>query len=154
MRKVDSLISQHQIDVSHFDGGKHRKIKWEKVNINCPVCGKEFITQPGHPREKKTCSYSCSNIFFRSGENNPNFKHGFSSWKKEYRQICFRHYPYKCALCPWDKIVEVHHIDGNNSNNDIDNLIPLCANHHRLTECKQYKKEIDKQILEFKKQNP
>ena len=38
----------------------------------------------------------------------------------------------KCAVCGFDKIVELHHKDRNRKNNNISNLIPLCPNHHRM----------------------
>lgn len=45
----------------------------------------------------------------------------------------------KCANCDIDEwlgekiILEVHHIDGNNENNERDNLVGLCPNCHSLT---------------------
>lgn len=38
----------------------------------------------------------------------------------------------KCGVCGNDKIVELHHIDGNRENNSVENLIYLCPNHHRI----------------------
>jgi hypothetical protein len=34
-----------------------------------------------------------------------------------------------CCICHQTGI-EIHHIDGDHSNNEWDNLIPLCRNHH------------------------
>ena len=34
-------------------------------------------------------------------------------------------------VCGEDKIVTVHHMDGNHQNNDITNLVPLCPTHHQ-----------------------
>ncbi len=40
---------------------------------------------------------------------------------------------FKCRYCDENKvgILDVHHIDGNHKNNNIENLVYLCANHHR-----------------------
>ena len=38
----------------------------------------------------------------------------------------FRH---RCAICGADR-PQIHHIDGDPSNNNVDNLLPLCPNHH------------------------
>ena len=76
-RKLKALIIQYELDSSHLNGSKAiiaKNTKWEKSIINCPICENEFETQVGHPREKKTCGYACSNTFFRSGPDNPNWK--------------------------------------------------------------------------------
>jgi len=36
-----------------------------------------------------------------------------------------------CVLCGYNISVDVHHIDENKENNDLDNLITLCPNCHR-----------------------
>jgi hypothetical protein len=112
------------------------------------VCGTPFIVSQGAPREKKTCSYACSNTLFRSGVNNGNRKEPGTHTSRErlYRDPCFTRYEEKCVICDWDISVDVHHIDGNHDNNDIDNLIPLCANHHRMAHMSKYKDEIKQKI--------
>lgn len=38
-------------------------------------------------------------------------------------------------MCGWSEhleVLEVHHIDGDRSNGDIDNLVVLCPNHHAV----------------------
>lgn len=44
----------------------------------------------------------------------------------------------KCVICSFDKIVDLHHIDGNKKNNKKVNLIGLCPNHHFLIHKKRY----------------
>ena len=89
-RMVKKELEQH--NTSHFivNGSKP---KWKRVQKNCPVCGTMFTTMLGHSREKITCSHSCSNTLFRSGERNPNWKHGLNkkrdrSMMKQYCEIC------------------------------------------------------------------
>lgn len=85
----------------------------------CPVCKKM------HAKKSATCSYSCSNSYFRSGPDNPN-------WKQEsYRTTCFYHHDKKCVVCDESNIVEVHHFNGNHSDNRPENLVPLCPTHHQ-----------------------
>ena len=87
-------------------------------------------------REKKTCSISCSNTLFRSGENNGNWKEineydsRTSSFAIKYRKICFDNHKHECVVCGENKILDVHHFDENKFNNNPDNLIPICATHH------------------------
>lgn len=102
----------------------------------------------GHPKEKMTCSHSCSNTYFRSGVNNPNHKNG-----DNYRTICFHYHKKECIICGEDKIVSVHHYDENHDNNEITNLVPLCPTHHQYVHSR-YKDlvqdKIDEYIAQFK----
>lgn len=95
-----------------------------RIKKTCPVCGVEFEVPP-HQKKKVTCSRRCSNTHFRSGPNNPNWK------DKNYRSTCFHYHEKKCIVCGEDRIVEVHHYDGNKDNNDPKNLVPLCPTHHQ-----------------------
>jgi len=101
-----------------------RKV-YNRIIKSCPVCDNEFETKQGSPREKTTCSHSCSNTYFRSGKNNPNWK------ESRYRSTCFLQHEKSCVICKESNIVEVHHFDGNHTNNSIENLIPLCPTHHK-----------------------
>lgn len=55
------------------------------------------------------------------------------------KKALLKNRPYKCEKCnrdDWDGVpipLQVHHIDGNNTNNSNDNLLLLCANCHALT---------------------
>jgi len=99
---------------------KHKKAREVRV---CPICNKEFETLI--KENKKTCSYSCSNKFFRTGENNGNWK------EHTYRTTCFNKHEKKCIACDETKIVEVHHYNGNHKDNRVENLIPICPTHHK-----------------------
>jgi 5-methylcytosine-specific restriction endonuclease McrA len=51
-----------------------------------------------------------------------------------YRKLAFEHYDPVCAYCGFGipSILEVAHIDGNRNNNNIDNLVILCPNCHKM----------------------
>ena len=114
-------------------------MKSTKVKTQCAKCGKEIYKSLREIKNSKTgnvfCSKSCAcsynNTHFRTKENNPNWKGG-KVGSKEHMTIAYRNYIPECAVCGEnDKdMLEVHHIDGNHSNNELDNLIILCANHH------------------------
>jgi len=141
--KLINLIKEYQISTSHFSIEKSlaKRRKYPLVTKNCPVCNKEFQARIGEPKEKRTCSYSCSNIHFAE-------KRAKTEELKSYRTICFRFYEEKCSVCPFDKVIEVHHLDENRENNEIKNLIPLCPNHHRMIHVPEYKQEILLKVLE------
>ena len=54
-------------------------------------------------------------------------KRYFNLTKEQYDKI-----RKPCAICGFDIIVELHHIDKDKQNNNLSNLIPLCPNHHRM----------------------
>jgi hypothetical protein len=127
-----------------------------KVKVNCAHCGKELEKLPSEIKKSKTgnmfcdrsCACSFNNTEFRSGENNPNWKDG--SYKSTaYAKKAFRYYKHECAICKFDEksCLEVHHIDEDKSNDDIDNLIILCSNHHHMIHYGSLKISDDVKIL-------
>lgn len=104
----------------------------------CGYCGKEIYRTPSQIKKSKSglmfCNSSCActynNKKFRSGENNPNWKDGETLYKKTAYSV----YQNECSICGFNdkNALEVHHIDMNRANNNTDNLIILCANHHSL----------------------
>lgn len=156
-KEVSTLIKDY--DTSHFDSYHNHKTKiiYKKITKQCPVCLNDFITQQGHAKEKTTCSKKCSNTYFRSGEDNGNFKHGSGSTSKSsYRVLCFKYHKKECIVCMENVIVEVHHYDGDHKNNSPENLIPLCPTHHKYWHSRHrylIKEKIDNYILEFKNEH-
>lgn len=137
-KKLTERINLLAIDITHFIKGGEKSRKHKKLHKNCPVCNKAFITDV--KENKVTCSQPCANTFFRSGSNHPQWN------KNSYRNICFSVYPYKCLLCAWNKILDVHHVNSIKKDNSKKNLVPLCPNHHALTRTTKHKDEIDKDI--------
>lgn len=68
------------------------------------------------------------------------FKKGFAIRSASMKSALVHLRGYKCENCgleEWQKVeipLEVHHIDGNSLNNEVDNLKLLCPNCHALTE--------------------
>lgn len=115
----------------------------------CPICGDEFVNKRAKTRkESTTCSYSCANIYFRSGKNHPSWKGYDLKGSAKYRRICFDNHEHKCVICGEHNLVEVHHLDGNHENNVPENLIPLCSTHHQYWHSK-FKNLIEPAILKY-----
>lgn len=100
------------------------------VKKMCANCGKEFLAKTYRTKQSKSgnvfCSKSCSNSF------NNRFRKKYSV--NTYRRIAFENFEHKCHLCGWnedERILEVHHIDENRKNNNLNNLIILCPICHR-----------------------
>ena len=111
----------------------------------CNCCGKEFIYE-GRIKTKaflkaKFCNRSCANN--RQDWWNENVTH--------YRTIALKYWDRECAICGFDKIIAVHHVDENKKNNDKENLIPLCPNHHEMVHSK-WKNEVQPLIIDIVKE--
>ena len=52
----------------------------------------------------------------------------------------------KCAICGFDKAVDLHHLDHNRKNNSRGNLIGLCPNHHKMIHDMRYSDEVKSQL--------
>lgn len=147
-RTLQKYIKDNKINVTHLDPYKvnrDRKL-YTPTEKNCPICSKVFIANVGQKREKTVCSRACSNTYFRSGKNNPNWKSPED--KKDYRSICFEAHKKECIVCKENLIVAVHHYDENHDNNSSDNLIPLCPTHHQYWHSK-YKYIIEDQVNNY-----
>jgi len=110
--------------------------KW----VKCVNCGKKIYRTPRDYRKSKSkrffCSVSChcswENKNVRCGVNSPNWVAGESA----YRDLMRRNkIPFECKGCGIsdNRVLIVHHKDGNRKNNNIDNLEWLCCNCHAIS---------------------
>lgn len=105
---IKNKIDEYNIDISHFTGQA-----WNKNKKIGP---------------KRSIDDYLSN------------KKPIQSWKLKRRLLnekLFEHKCYKCFQEIWiDKPIplELHHIDGDNQNNNLSNLTLLCPNCHALTD--------------------
>ena len=84
------------------------------------MCGEEFIAKR---RIKQTCSTKCFHKLLsegKMGDKNPRFNDGRGQYIK------YKPFLLKCEVCCEQKTLEVHHVDGNNRNNDFRNLLRVC----------------------------
>ena len=97
------------------------------------------------PHHSKGFCPGCYNFVFRldkAKEWNHKKKHNIPP--ELYKKIT-----QKCLLCGFDNIVDLHHLDENNKNNEENNLIGLCPNHHKMLHDFRFRKEI-KELLKGK----
>ena len=110
----------------------------------CLRCGKPLTTEQRH---NIYCSHECSTKYqqerkinaWLNGDSNGTIANGVLS--ETIRQYLIERANTSCELCGWNKKnpvtntvpLEIHHIDGNYLNNDINNLQVLCPNCHALT---------------------
>lgn len=121
-RKVNCKFCERDIGVSNISNHEGGCYLNPKNLRHCEVCSKPI---KNFKTSKGTCSKSCANTYFKSGEGNGN-------WKQDaYQSTCFLYHKKECIVCGESNIVEAHHLDEDKTNNDPSNLIPLCPNHHQ-----------------------
>lgn len=160
----------------HFNKGKHAHICGNKKKYSnqivkhiCQNCGKEF--EHKYSSHNKFCSLKCQGEFNKKEKikewlNKPEKYNG--SWSYAFiKNYLLEKHNYKCEKCGWGKEnsythtipLEIHHIDGDCTNNREENLQLLCPNCHSLTETfgssnknsKRYKlKEYKENLNKFK----
>ena len=106
--------------------------------IKCSICGKEAYKKPKALERSKSgkffCGKSCQTKWRNSEfilEKHPNWKNGRNAYRSVMK--CSKS-PKVCTLCSTtdSRILAVHHIDENRTNNNIENLVWLCHNCHHL----------------------
>jgi hypothetical protein len=128
-KKLRSILENLNIDYSHFREGVSKRI-YEYTKV-CPNCTKEFTVLSNRDGNKKiTCSHNCANKFFAWKQGAKNFK-----GTENYRNILFKYLtennlPICCIVCGEEKVIDVHHIDEDKDNNNVNNLLVLCPTHH------------------------
>lgn len=115
--------------------------------IECKFCKKPILN---FRTSKGTCSRSCANSYFKTGENNGNYK---SDENSKYFIVCFRHHKKKCICCDEEKIVAVHHYNEDHNDDRPENLVPLCPTHHQYVHSR-YRDDVidivDKYVVQFR----
>lgn len=115
--------------------------------LTCDYCGKEYTVKKCRLKDSQFhfCCRDCKDKAQRisSGEkfNSLRPSHYSKDAVKQYRETAFNTYEHKCAICGWNEdedVLEVHHIDANRNNNNLDNLIILCPTCHKKLTLHKY----------------
>ena len=107
--------------------------------LQCSVCGKEIWREPAQIARSKSkkyfCSKSCQTLWrnsYFSGERHWNYRSGRGVEYRNYLKRINREE--RCVSCGVKdkKILAVHHLDSDRTNNLSNNLVYLCMNCHFL----------------------
>lgn len=112
------------------------KDQWKPKMMVCKRCGKE------RPHHSKGYCKSCHTFLFHL-DKVKEYNH------RKYHNIdieIYKKVTEKCALCNFDKIVELHHLDKNRKNNDTKNMIGLCPNHHKMIHDYRFKADLEEEL--------
>ena len=126
-KALREYCTTNNISISHFTPNGIPLL--EVVEATCPQCSVVFIRKINSA--KVTCSHSCGNKYFAYKQGTKNKTSGVGI----YRSIITKFYisnnwEIKCLCCTENTVLDVHHIDEDRNNNNIDNLAFLCPTHH------------------------
>ena len=114
-------IEEFNIDISHFTGQLWNKGKTKETDSRLAAVS------------QKLTKYNIEEVFCKDSSISQKV---LRTYIKNYKVI-----PYNCETCGCDGNwqngiipLEVHHKDGDNTNNEISNLCYLCPNCHSLTD--------------------
>lgn len=134
-KKFKSLISENRKFCSQSCSATFNN-KRRKDPKKCLNCDKILVTN-----NKTHCNHKCHKEHQRNLIFNK-IKNGDTSLDyRQYKKYLIHIYGEKCMECGWCEVnpysgtipIELEHIDGDASNNSLDNLKLLCPNHHALT---------------------
>lgn len=130
----------------NFDGKyKERRTKEIRTAV-CLNCGKEFVVYASS--SGKYCCHQCQ-VDYQYNEYIKRWKNGEETgvngkydMSERVRRYMLEKVGYQCERCGWHEVnpatgripLQVHHIDGDCTNNTEKNLQVLCPNCHSLTE--------------------
>ncbi len=107
-----------------------------KVRTNCAWCKSEIFKKEHQLANSKSGLYFCNRKCKENAQKLGGIKEiqpeHYGTGKIEYRELFNKEQLY-CRRCNYKEFecsVQIHHIDKNHSNNELSNLIPLCANCH------------------------
>lgn len=107
-------------------------------NVECAYCQILFHKSESSKAQSKSKLYFCRREHKDLAQRLNGIKtihpiHYNPKNPHDYRQIAFSSLPHKCNNCNYSKninLLEVHHIDTNHKNNQLENLIILCPTCH------------------------
>lgn len=152
----DFLVRASWVNTQKYCSRKcaHESSK-KRAIVNCAYCGKSFERVGSKLLNSKSGLYFCCREHkdkaqsLEGGIKEIMPEHySTGEGKNDYRYRAFKKYEHKCSICGWcedERVLEVHHIDADRTNNDITNLTILCPICHRYLTLHLYTLEELKQ---------
>jgi len=106
----------------------------KKINVNCGTCNREIERTPRDIEKTTTGSCYCSRKCTAIASNTVEVR-GVIETINNYRTRAIKEYGESCNRCGYEtykKVLEVHHINHDRANNNIENLEVLCPTCHAV----------------------
>jgi len=114
----------------------YKKLIWKPKLKECKRC-KRILTH----HAKGLCPGCYNTVFNLENTRTHNIKRWHNISQELYTKLTK-----KCYICNFETIVELHHLDGKRENNNEDNMIGLCPNHHKMIHNYKFRNEIFQHI--------
>lgn len=123
---------------------KHRKNQ-TAVEVSCAWCSKKLSRVPCKLSKSKSGLYFCNRQCKEKAQSlsggiseimPPHYGNGIEKYRDKFS--IDELYCRRCGYKEFISSVQVHHIDEDRTNNNITNLIPLCANCHQALHNKHW----------------
>lgn len=121
--------------------GNLQRRQIQTPNCICSGCGILFYKNDSKKKNSKSglyfCNRLCKDRAQRIGGLAAIQPPHYGTSLQDYRALAFRNLPNECSICGYDRytrVLEVHHLDGDHSNNSLSNLTILCPTCHTETE--------------------
>lgn len=130
----------------------------DMILLTCDYCGKQYLKPKGKANLYKFhfCCRTCKDKAqqLESGDKFAELRpEHYGAGYSEYRTRAFANYEHKCEICGWDEdedVLEVHYIDEDRRNANLENLIILCPTcHKKLTTGKYVLDREHKKIIKM-----
>ena len=122
----------------------YKKLAWTAKKIICKRC-KRLIKH----QAKGLCPGCYNTTFHLDRTKAQNYEKYHNISIDLYKKIT-----QKCAVCGFDKVVSLHHLDENKKNNSEENLIGLCPNHHQMIHMLKWREEVLTQLHKTPENEP
>src|SRR3989339_797630 len=110
----------------------YRRLIWRRKNIECKRCGRML---PNHA--KGFCAGCYNSIFQIEKVRDHNIKKYHNIDLELYHKVIS-----KCAVCDFDKLIQMHHLNHDKTDNSETNLLGLCPNHHKMIHSIEFQQEV------------
>jgi 5-methylcytosine-specific restriction endonuclease McrA len=134
------LNEKNYCSVACFNSFRYKDV--EKFSAKCCICNVNILRNLSAKKRSKSGLFFCSKKCKDEGQKLKNniqdiwpSHYGSGDGSRSYRKIALSFYENKCVKCGYTKvpeILQVHHIDHNRSNNNLNNLQILCPNCHSI----------------------
>lgn len=112
-----------------------------QIQVSCALCGKDFTVTPSRKNKSKSGFHFCSRTCKDRAQHHDGIQaihpshYNDPTGSRYYRKRALREKGKGCERCDYNEVeqmLDVHHIDGDRSNNKMKNLEVLCVWCHAL----------------------